>query len=214
MKLALTAQIRNGVLWSLVEQCGTIAELARRLNYDYQTLCSWVNLRAVPQALDTSRMQALERNLVQQFGITLDEIFPEELRASRDSLNRIRRKLKGTAYAEVSISQLEGMNLLQLQAPDSLQVIEESIDSEIIRNALEEGISTLPEREQFVIRAHYGLLADDDKEYTLAEIGQMKSVSVERVRQIEARAIRKLRHPKRHARIYKIHERKNLSHRV
>ena len=61
--------------------------------------------------------------------------------------------------------------------------------------ALEEVLSTLTEREQRVLRLRFGL--DDGQCRTLEEVGQIFGVTRERIRQIEAKALRKLRHPSR-----------------
>jgi RNA polymerase primary sigma factor len=68
-------------------------------------------------------------------------------------------------------------------------------EAEVIRAALRAAVATLPERERYLIALRYGL--HDGQERTLAEVGEVFGVSRERVRQIEAVALRKLRHPAR-----------------
>ena len=64
---------------------------------------------------------------------------------------------------------------------------------------MDEVLSTLTDREQEVLRLRFGL--DDGRQRTLEEVGQMFKVTRERIRQIEAKALRKLRHPNRSKRL-------------
>ena len=66
---------------------------------------------------------------------------------------------------------------------------------ELLKEQLNEVLDTLTEREQKVLRLRFGL--DDGKARTLEEVGRQFNVTRERIRQIEAKALRKLRHPSR-----------------
>ena len=66
---------------------------------------------------------------------------------------------------------------------------------EILKDELREVLDTLTEREQKVLRLRFGL--DDGRGRTLEEVGKEFNVTRERIRQIEAKALRKLRHPSR-----------------
>ena len=72
---------------------------------------------------------------------------------------------------------------------------EEYATNEILKDEISEVLLTLTEREEKVIRLRFGL--EDGKSRTLEEVGQMFGVTRERIRQIEAKALRKLRHPSR-----------------
>ena len=65
----------------------------------------------------------------------------------------------------------------------------------MLKDEIDEVLLTLTEREEKVIRLRFGL--DDGKSKTLEEVGQLFGVTRERIRQIEAKALRKLRHPSR-----------------
>jgi len=65
----------------------------------------------------------------------------------------------------------------------------------MLKEQIEEVLDTLNEREQRVLRLRFGL--DDGKARTLEEVGREFGVTRERIRQIEAKALRKLRHPQR-----------------
>ena len=72
---------------------------------------------------------------------------------------------------------------------------EEYATNELLKDEIAEVLLTLTEREERVIRLRFGL--EDGKSRTLEEVGQMFGVTRERIRQIEAKALRKLRHPSR-----------------
>ena len=72
---------------------------------------------------------------------------------------------------------------------------EEYATNEMLKDEISEVLLTLTEREEKVIRLRFGL--EDGKSRTLEEVGQMFGVTRERIRQIEAKALRKLRHPSR-----------------
>ena len=72
---------------------------------------------------------------------------------------------------------------------------EEFATNEMLKDEIADVLSTLTEREEKVIRLRFGL--EDGKSRTLEEVGQMFGVTRERIRQIEAKALRKLRHPSR-----------------
>lgn len=77
--------------------------------------------------------------------------------------------------------------------------VEELAEGNILRELLKACLDTLQEREQKVIRLRFGL--DDGRARTLEEIGKEFGVTRERIRQIEAKALRKLRHPSRSRRL-------------
>ena len=77
--------------------------------------------------------------------------------------------------------------------------IKSSVASELLREDLAEVLCTLSPRERDVLRLRFGM--DDGRQRTLEEVGQLFGVTRERIRQIEAKALRKLRHPKRNHRL-------------
>ena len=72
---------------------------------------------------------------------------------------------------------------------------EEYATNEMLKDEISQVLETLTEREEKVVRLRFGL--EDGKPRTLEEVGQMFGVTRERIRQIEAKALRKLRHPSR-----------------
>ena len=71
--------------------------------------------------------------------------------------------------------------------------------TELLREDLAEVLCTLSPRERDVLRLRFGM--DDGRQRTLEEVGQLFGVTRERIRQIEAKALRKLRHPNRSKRL-------------
>lgn len=76
-----------------------------------------------------------------------------------------------------------------------MEEVEKEIDIHKAAEALDQVMDTLAPREKEILRLRYGLT--DGKEYTLEEVSQKFGVTRERIRQIEAKALRKLRHPVR-----------------
>ncbi len=91
----------------------------------------------------------------------------------------------------------EDDSTLDMYIPDSTALSpSEAAAQELLREQLDEALSTLTPREAEVIRRRYGL-PPNDRSYTLEDVGKILHVTRERVRQIEAKALRKLRHPSR-----------------
>ncbi len=80
--------------------------------------------------------------------------------------------------------------------PDLVDVVAQRM----IKDRLNEAISTLTPREEKIIKLRYGL--DDNNPRTLEDVGTFFTVTRERIRQIEAKALRKLRHPSRNKKLY------------
>ena len=97
-----------------------------------------------------------------------------------------------TPYSlEMKVGEDEGTELGDLLSDRSMQSPEESVMESDLANEVERAMEPLGDREKEVLRLRYGL--GTDREYTLEEIGRRLSVTRERVRQIEARALQKLR---------------------
>jgi RNA polymerase primary sigma factor len=97
-----------------------------------------------------------------------------------------------TPYSlEMKVGEDEGTELGDLLSDDSMRSPEESVMVSDLANEVERAMEPLGDREKEVLRLRYGL--GTDREYTLEEIGRRLSVTRERVRQIEARALQKLR---------------------
>ena len=92
-----------------------------------------------------------------------------------------------------SVGDEEETELGELLPEESMPSVEEIVVNKALREALENAISTLKPREQNVLRLRFGF--DDNKLRTLEEVGQVFNITRERIRQIEDKALRKLRQP-------------------
>lgn len=89
----------------------------------------------------------------------------------------------------------ENSELMEFVPIENEKSIEDIVMVKALRESLEEVLETLTEREQHILRLRFGF--DDGRIHTLEEVGKEYNVTRERIRQIEAKAIRKLRHPSR-----------------
>lgn len=105
----------------------------------------------------------------------------------------IRRNFLSYSSLNTPLGEEEDIELEEFITDKEAPLVEDIVSSHILREQLEEAISTLKEREQKVLRLRFGL--DDDKKRSLEEIGKEFNVTRERIRQIEAKALRKLRQP-------------------
>jgi RNA polymerase primary sigma factor len=179
-----------------------------------------------------NRLMRTQRRLVQDLGreptseelaLEMDFLEPEVRMAIRRKLEAeeavepaLERKWKRAAAKVRSIMRIaqEPMSLeTPIGSEDSSQLgdfieddsMPEPVDAaakELLKEQVENALSVLSERERQVLEMRFGLL--DGKDYTLEEVGKYFNVTRERIRQIEAKALRKLRHPtrSRHLRDY------------
>jgi RNA polymerase primary sigma factor len=96
---------------------------------------------------------------------------------------------------ETPIGEEEDSHLGDFIQDENVPVPAEAAASTLLHEQLVEVLSSLTEREQKVLRLRFGL--DDGRNRTLEEVGKEFNVTRERIRQIEAKALRKLRHPSR-----------------
>ncbi len=104
-------------------------------------------------------------------------------------------KFIGMTSLDLPVGESEDTPLLDLIPIENETSIEDIVLEKDLRESLEKALSTLTNREQKILRLRFGL--DDGRQRTLEEIGKEYNVTRERIRQIEAKALRKLRHPSR-----------------
>ena len=136
------------------------------------------------------------RKLVQELG---REPTPEEIAAELDMpVERVREILKISqepVSLETPIGEEEDSHLGDFIQDDNVLVPAEAAAATLLKEQLDEVLDTLTEREQKVLRLRFGM--NDGRARTLEEVGREFDVTRERIRQIEAKALRKLRHPSR-----------------
>ena len=181
-EVRIEARVRNNVLWHVIhDQCPTIAAFCRAQgNLSQAEVGALLNLKTSPLNRK-GQYRNLCKRLAEISFLSCEELFPLYLYGF----------VRTNIALEVSLSSLPrgGHNLVAL----------ESADDQTIRNErtklIEQALSTLTPREQFVLRAHFGL--DNDKEWTTEETRLRIGVTKEVFKQLEAKALKKLRHPTR-----------------
>ena len=143
-----------------------------------------------------NKLIRVSRQLLQELG---REPTPEEIAKEMDmSVERVREILKISqepVSLETPIGEEEDSHLGDFIQDDNVPVPAEAAAQTLLKEQLDEVLDTLTEREQKVLRLRFGM--DDGRARTLEEVGKEFDVTRERIRQIEAKALRKLRHPSR-----------------
>ena len=179
--------------------------------YKFSTYATWWIRQAITRAIaDQARTIRVPVHMVEtinklariQRQLTLElnrEPTEEELAKKMDiSVEKIRDIYKISqepVSLETPIGEEDDSHLGDFIKDETNVSPEEFATNEMLKDEIADVLSTLTEREEKVIRLRFGL--EDGKSRTLEEVGQMFGVTRERIRQIEAKALRKLRHPSR-----------------
>ena len=143
-----------------------------------------------------NKLIRVSRQLLQELG---REPAPEEIAEELDMpVERVREILKISqepVSLETPIGEEEDSHLGDFIQDDNVPVPAEAAAQTLLKEQLDEVLDTLTEREQKVLRLRFGM--NDGRARTLEEVGKEFDVTRERIRQIEAKALRKLRHPSR-----------------
>jgi RNA polymerase primary sigma factor len=123
------------------------------------------------------------------------EELAKELNMSIDKVREISKISQEPVSLETPIGEEEDSHLGDFIQDDNVPVPADAAAFTLLKEQLVEVLSTLTDREQKVLRLRFGL--DDGRARTLEEVGKEFNVTRERIRQIEAKALRKLRHPSR-----------------
>ena len=182
-----------------------------RKGYKFSTYATWWIRQAITRAIadqartiripvhmveTINKLVRISRQLLQELG---REPTPEEI-ADRMNIpvERVREIIKISqepVSLETPIGEEEDSHLGDFIQDDNVPVPAEAAAYTLLKEQLQEVLGTLTEREQKVLRLRFGL--DDGRARTLEEVGREFNVTRERIRQIEAKALRKLRHPSR-----------------
>ena len=182
-----------------------------RKGYKFSTYATWWIRQAITRAIadqartiripvhmveTINRLVRTQRQLVQKLG---REATPEELAKELDMpVDRVRDIMKisqDPVSLETPIGEEEDSHLGDFIQDNNVEVPADAATYTLLHEQLMDVLSTLTEREQTVLRLRFGL--DDGRPRTLEEVGRQFNVTRERIRQIEAKALRKLRHPSR-----------------
>jgi RNA polymerase primary sigma factor len=147
-----------------------------------------------------NKLVRVSRQLLQELG---REATPEEIAKAMDLTEEKVREIMKISQEPVSletpIGEENDSNLGDFIEDQDALAPADAASYEMLKEQLEEVLDTLTEREENVLRLRFGL--DDGRTRTLEEVGKVFGVTRERIRQIEAKALRKLRHPSRSKRL-------------
>ena len=179
--------------------------------YKFSTYATWWIRQAITRAIadqartiripvhmveTINKLIRVSRQLLQELG---REPTPEEIAEEMDMpVERVREILKISqepVSLETPIGEEEDSHLGDFIQDDNVPVPADAATFTLLKEQLDEVLSTLTEREQKVLILRFGL--EDGRARTLEEVGKEFNVTRERIRQIEAKALRKLRHPSR-----------------
>ena len=179
--------------------------------YKFSTYATWWIRQAITRAIadqartiripvhmveTINKLIRVSRQLLQELG---REPVPEEIAKHMDiSVERVREIMKiaqEPVSLETPIGEEEDSHLGDFIEDQDAPAPAEAASFRLLKEQLEEVLETLTPREEKVLRLRFGL--DDGRARTLEEVGQEFGVTRERIRQIEAKALRKLRHPSR-----------------
>ena len=182
-----------------------------RKGYKFSTYATWWIRQAITRAIadqartiripvhmveTINKLIRVSRQLLQELG---REPTPEEIAAEMNMpVDRVREILKISqepVSLETPIGEEEDSHLGDFIQDDYVPVPADAAAFTLLKEQLEEVLGTLTEREQKVLTLRFGL--EDGRARTLEEVGKEFNVTRERIRQIEAKALRKLRHPSR-----------------
>ena len=157
---------------------------------------AWTIRLPVHMVETINKTARVTRNLTQQLGRdpTVEEI-ADEMGLTVERIREIQRTAQDPVSLETPIGEEEDSHLGDFIEDTTAAQPADKAEQSMVKEELMRVLSTLTPREEKVIRMRYGL--DDNRARTLEEVGQAFGVTRERIRQIEAKALRKLRQPKR-----------------
>ena len=182
-----------------------------RKGYKFSTYATWWIRQAITRAIadqartiripvhmveTINKLIRVSRQLLQELGRepTPEEI-AKEMNMPEERVREILKISQEPVSLETPIGEEEDSHLGDFIQDDNVPVPADAAAFTLLKEQLVEVLDTLTDREQKVLRLRFGL--DDGRARTLEEVGKEFNVTRERIRQIEAKALRKLRHPSR-----------------
>lgn len=186
-----------------------------RKGYKFSTYATWWIRQAITRAIadqartiripvhmveTINKLIRISRQLLQELGRepSAEEI-AEEMDMTAEKVREIQKIAQEPVSLETPIGEEDDSHLGDFIPDDEALAPADAAAYELLKEQLEDVLDTLTEREENVLRLRFGL--DDGRTRTLEEVGKVFGVTRERIRQIEAKALRKLRHPSRSKRL-------------
>lgn len=179
--------------------------------YKFSTYATWWIRQAITRAIadqartiripvhmveTINKLIRVSRQLLQQLGRDpKPEEIAKEMNMSEEKVREIMKIAQDPVSLETPIGEEEDSHLGDFIPDEDAPAPAEAAAYSLLKEQIEEVLGTLNEREQKVLKLRFGL--DDGRARTLEEVGKEFDVTRERIRQIEAKALRKLRHPSR-----------------
>ena len=186
-----------------------------RKGYKFSTYATWWIRQAITRAIadqartiripvhmveTINKLIRISRQLVQELGREpMPEEIAQEMNISEERVREILKIAQEPVSLETPIGEEDDSHLGDFIEDHEAQAPADAAAFELLKEQLEDVLDTLSAREEKVLRLRFGL--DDGRSRTLEEVGQFFGVTRERIRQIEAKALRKLRHPMRSKRL-------------
>ncbi|MCR4402812.1 MAG: RNA polymerase sigma factor RpoD [Firmicutes bacterium] len=182
-----------------------------RKGYKFSTYATWWIRQAITRAIadqartiripvhmveTINKLVRVQRQLVQEYGRepTIEET-AKAMDMSEEKVREIMKVAQEPVSLETPIGEEEDSHLGDFIEDEEVLAPADAVSFHLLKEQLEDVLDTLTPREEKVLRLRFGL--DDGRSRTLEEVGQVFGVTRERIRQIEAKALRKLRHPSR-----------------
>ena len=182
-----------------------------RKGYKFSTYATWWIRQAITRAIadqartiripvhmveTINKLIRVSRQLLQEYGREpLPEEIAEEMGISEDKVREIIKIAQEPVSLETPIGEEEDSHLGDFLPDEDAPAPAEAAAFTLLKEQLMSVLSTLTPREEMVLKLRFGL--EDGRQRTLEEVGKEFKVTRERIRQIEAKALRKLRHPSR-----------------
>ncbi|MFW5998681.1 MAG: RNA polymerase sigma factor RpoD [Halanaerobiaceae bacterium] len=179
--------------------------------YKFSTYATWWIRQSITRAIaDKSRtiripvhmketinkLIKVSRQLAKEKGREpTDKEIAERMDISEEKVREVKQYSQDPVSLETPIGEEEDSDLGDFIENEESPIPDEAITNELLREELEKVLDTLTNREKRILELRFGI--DDDRPRTLEEVGKQFGVTRERIRQIEAKALRKLRHPTR-----------------
>jgi len=185
--------VRNNLLLTAMEQAGYryVAEFAREIGYQSSRVGDLIGLREAPIKKDGA-FSDMAKKIMEVLGAA-----PSDLWTTEQLNMRLEKNVWEDKYTTDTVKAILGGNIAQLEGAvyESAEKPEDQLNKKDLRAMLLQGLESLTPREKQVVLLRFGL--DESREHTLEEVAQVMDITRERVRQIEAKAFRKLRDPSR-----------------